>query len=336
VNPDKEIFQALRPAMVTIPEAKLLVISSPYAKDGVVFEAHRKYFGQDDAPVFVWQAPTTTMNPGISEEFVHGEIENDPDAARSEWLALFREDIEAAFSLESIEQCVVPGRQELLPTQGLFYVAFVDPSGGRRDQFALAVAHRSKESAIVDLIRAWKPPFDPSEVTRACAEVLKPYRVRTVIGDNYGGEWPVGEFKKHGVTYQLSELNRSQLYLNLIPVLNSKRCELPDNRKMIDEFRRLERRRGRSGKDTIDHPAYGGSDDIANSVAGVISVVIAKPVMSPGAVPIGVGRGIGWELRKLPGGSTFGKANLFRDIDDEPPAKVHEVFRFRWGWGSGE
>src|SRR5262249_39717999 len=46
VNPDREIFQALRPSMATIPEAKLLVISSPYAKAGVVFEAYRKYFGR--------------------------------------------------------------------------------------------------------------------------------------------------------------------------------------------------------------------------------------------------------------------------------------------------
>ena len=43
------------------------------------------------------------MNPSISEQFVQSEIEKDPDAARSEWLALFRQDIEAAFSLESIE-----------------------------------------------------------------------------------------------------------------------------------------------------------------------------------------------------------------------------------------
>jgi hypothetical protein len=96
-----------------------------------------------------------------------------------------------------------------------------------------------------------------------------PYRVFNVFGDAYGGEWPITEFAKHGVTYQLSELNRSQLYLAMIPVLNSKRCELPDNRRMIEEFRRLERRRGRSGKDSIDHPAYGGSDDIANSVAAL-------------------------------------------------------------------
>src|SRR5262249_21112889 len=109
---------------------------------------------------------------------------------------------------------------------------------------------------------------------------------------------PYAEFKKHGITYELSGLNRSQLYLAMIPVLNSKRCELPDDRRMIEEFRRLERRRGRSGKDSIDHPAYGGSDDIANSVAGVVNLVIAKPAINPNALPTSVGKGIGYEIRQ--------------------------------------
>jgi hypothetical protein len=334
-NTDVQILQAIRPAMSTVAESKLLVISSPYAKFGALYEAHRRHYGQDDPNVLVWQADTRTMNPTITQEFIDQEMARDPDAGRSEWLAQFREDIEAAFSLESIEQCIIPGRRELLPAQQVSYVAFVDPSGGRHDQFTVAVAHRSKESAVIDLVRAWKPPFDPSEVTKECAEVLKPYRVRNVTGDAYGGEWPREQFRKHGINYEVSEKNRSQLYLELIPVLNSKRCELPDDRRMIEEFRRLEKRRGRSGKDSIDHPAYGGSDDIANSVAGVIGLVIAKPALSVNAIPIGVGRGLGAEIKKA-FGSTFDQPSPFRDMDDEPPAKVHEVFRFRWGWGNDE
>ena len=331
VNPDLAIFQALRPAMATIPEAKFLVISSPYAKYGVVFEAHHRYFGQDNSPVLIWQADTRTMNPNISEEFIQAEIELDPDAARSEYGAQFREDLEAAFSLESIEQCIVPGRTELMAAGALGYVAFVDPSGGRRDQFTVAVAHRSKDKAIVDLLRAWKPPFNPEQITEECAKVLKPYRIHNVTGDAYGGEWPREQFRKHGINYELSEKNRSQLYLELIPAVNSQRVELPDNRQMKDELRRLERRRGRSGKDTVDHPPL-GSDDVANAVAGACNLIIAKPGSGLNTLPVGVGKGIGAEIKRA-FGSTFDKPNPFRDIDDEPPAKVHEVFRFRWGWG---
>src|SRR6266545_2921754 len=166
--------------MATIPEAKFLVISSPYAKFGVLFEAHRNYYGRDDAPALVWQAETRTMNPSITQEFIDQEIARDPEAGRSEWLALFREDVEAAFSLESIEQCVIPGRTELLPAQALTYCAFVDPSGGRRDQFTVSAAHRSGDKAIIDLVRAWKPPFDPSEIAKECAETVKPYRIKAI------------------------------------------------------------------------------------------------------------------------------------------------------------
>ena len=172
VNPDKAVFAALRPAMVTIPGAKLLVITTPYGKFGEVFEAYRNFYGRDDAPVLVWQADTRTMNPCITEAFIAKEMERDPEAARSEWLAQFREDIEAAFTLEMIESCIIPGRTELLPAEGVSYSAFVDPSGGRHDQFALAIGHRSGEKVIVDLLRGWQPPIDPSVVVAECANLL--------------------------------------------------------------------------------------------------------------------------------------------------------------------
>ena len=85
--------------MATVPEAKLLVISSPYAKYGELFEAHRKYYGRSDPKALVWQAPTRVMNPTITEKFIQEEIERDPEAARSEWLGCFREDYRAVFFL---------------------------------------------------------------------------------------------------------------------------------------------------------------------------------------------------------------------------------------------
>src|SRR5262249_13164198 len=61
----------------------------------------------------------------------------------------------------------------------------------------------------------------------------------------------------------------------LIPVMTSKRVELLDNDGLKNELRRLERRRGRSGRDTIDHPPR-LSDDIANAVAGVVHIAIEQ------------------------------------------------------------
>jgi phage terminase large subunit-like protein len=48
-NPDVEILNALRPAMATVPGALLLCISTPYARRGALWAAHRAYYGKDAA-----------------------------------------------------------------------------------------------------------------------------------------------------------------------------------------------------------------------------------------------------------------------------------------------
>jgi hypothetical protein len=273
VSPDHEILTAIRPAMATIPDSKLLVISTPYAQSGVLYEQHRDYYGMDDDHTLVWVAPTATMNPTISEALIQRELERDPDAASSEWLATFRSDLSAAFSPEALEACTVTGRDELPASPLIQYQAFVDPSGGKVDSFTVGIGHKENGKAIVDLVKAWHPPFDPGVVTGEMAEVLKGYGVLSVTGDNYGGEWPVASFRSHGIAYERCEKSKSELYLTFVPVTNSGGVELLDDKKLFNELRRLERRRGRLGKDSVDHPPR-LHDDLANAVAGVSYLII--------------------------------------------------------------
>src|SRR5215467_7570656 len=242
-NPDDEVLSAIRPAMATIPDAKLLCISTGYAQVGVLYDMHKKYHGRDDDEILVWQADTATMNPTISQKFIDKEIEKDPEAGRAEWLGLFREDVSAAFPLEVLEKCIIRGRLELPPSPDVGqYFGFVDPSGGRHDEFTLAIAHLDYEDRVVlDAVRATRPPFDPAEVVKEYSEFLKTYGALSVVGDSYGGEWPKAEFAKHGILYELSEKTKSELYLAAIPVFTSRRVELLDNEKVKTEFRRLER-----------------------------------------------------------------------------------------------
>jgi hypothetical protein len=44
--------------MATIPGAMLLCASSPYARRGALWDAHRRHFGKDGDPILVWQADT--------------------------------------------------------------------------------------------------------------------------------------------------------------------------------------------------------------------------------------------------------------------------------------
>jgi hypothetical protein len=100
--------------------------------------------------------------------------------------------------------------------------------------------------------------------------VLKSYRCHKVTGDRYGGEFPREQFRKRGITYNVSERVKSDIYVDFLPLLNSGRVMLPRNEKLVRQLCSLERTTVRgSGKDTIDHPRDRGMhDDVANAVAG--------------------------------------------------------------------
>jgi hypothetical protein len=236
----------------------------------VLWDAFRRWHAKDDARNLVWQAPTRTMNPTISQEFVDAEFERDPASAAAEYGAEFRSDIAAFVDLAVIEGCTPEGLFEIPPRSNMSYIAFVDPSGGSSDAMTLAIAHREDDGvAVLDCIRETMAPFSPELVVDDFCETLNRYGVTKVTGDRYAGEWPREQFKKRNVDYEPSERVKSDIYRDMLPLLNSRKCELLDNRRLISQLHGLERRTARGGKDSIDH-APGGHDDIANAVAGAL------------------------------------------------------------------
>lgn len=267
-NPDSEILSALRPSLATL-DGKLIALSSPYARKGVLWNNYKRYFGQDSDRVLVAQAPSKVMNPTLPQDIIDEAYEVDYLSARAEYGAHFRDDIEGYVSIEMIEACTRPSHLELPPSNEHRYEAFVDPSGGRNDSFTLCIVHKDKKTdcIVVDCIRAIKPPFSPESVVDEFSKVLKSYRVSMVKGDSYAGEWPKEQFEKRKITYRKSDHNKSDLYRDLLPLISSQRVELPPYKRLETELLGLERRTARGGRDSIDH-SPGMHDDIANALAG--------------------------------------------------------------------
>jgi len=279
VAQDVEMLRALRPTLATTG-GKLVILSSPYAQSGALWSLHRRYFGKDDASTLIWQASAPKMNPLLTADYLDRMKESDPDAYRAEVEGEFRAGLSSLLDPEVIDDAVIPGRHELPPTPGTTYTAFVDPSGGRRDAFTLAIGHRDGDRAIVDCLRRWPAPFNPSGVIAECAEVLKDYGVYRVTGDRYAGEFSREPFRAAGIAYDLAAKDRSGLYLGLLAVMNSHRIELPEDKVLVRELRGLERRRGSSGRDRVDH-APGAHDDSANSVAGLADLLVGRSRSTP-------------------------------------------------------
>jgi hypothetical protein len=270
-NPDIEILRALRPGLASIPGSMLLIASSPYAKRGELYNAFRRHYGKDTARILVWKSDTPTMNPSIDRRIIEEAVESDPEAARAEYGAEFRDDLADFVARETIDGVTMWGRSELPPEPGVTYAAFCDPSGGVSDAMTLAIGHLSQDGAcVLDALVEVRPPFDPEQAVRRCAEALRRYGVASVAGDHYAGSWPVARFREHGIEFVQSARPKSDLYKDLLSLLNTAgRVELLDNQRLGVQLTGLERRTARSGKDSIDH-APGGHDDLANAVAGCL------------------------------------------------------------------
>ncbi|MGJ8588805.1 MAG: hypothetical protein ACSHXW_11675 [Yoonia sp.] len=265
-NPDVEIIAALRPALATLG-GKLIALSSPYARRGVLWDAYRRHFGQE-SPVLVAQAPSKTMNPTLPQRVIDDAMKDDAARASAEYMAQFRTDIASLIDPDLISDATRPKPKELLRADGLRYTAFVDPAGGGQDEFTIAIGHREGDAVVLDLVRGLRG--SPAEIAKEYAALMLSYGIRRATGDRYAGRWPRDEFKKHGITYEVSEMDRSALYLEFLAAINSGCVELPPFPQLAQQLCALERRTGRSGRDMIDHPP-GGHDDLANAVAGLVA-----------------------------------------------------------------
>ncbi|MFW6154881.1 MAG: hypothetical protein ACOC95_06660 [Planctomycetota bacterium] len=274
IKSDTELIRAIRPGLSTVG-GRLIAISSPYAPRGWAFNTAKRDWGSDAGATLVWRCPSRTMNPTLSPKVVERALALDPASARSEYLAQWRDDVATFLSRDVIEQAVVPDRRELVPHTSLSYCGFVDMSGGRGDSATLAIAHRDGTRVILDVLREWRPPFNPDAVIRQMADVLRKFHLRRVTGDNFAAEYTVSGFARYGITYVRANKNKSELYLELLPRTGAGEVELLDNERMVDQLASLERRTHSGGRDIVDHP-QGGHDDLANVAAGVCAVTGAR------------------------------------------------------------
>lgn len=268
-NPDKEIINALRPSLATL-DGKLLCLSSPYARRGILWDSYRDNFGKDNKRILVAQAPTSLMNPTLDPAVIEQAYKEDPASASAEYGAQFRTDVESFISREAVEAVTITDRIELAPARINRYVGFVDAAGGSgQDSMTMAISHIDRKAgiAIVDAVRCVKPPFSPEQVVTDFCALLKSYRLTQVTGDHWGGDFVREQFKKRGINYQVSKKDKSAIYGELLPLINSQRVELPDIKQMRDELIGLERKN--TTKPRIDH-APGQHDDMINAVAGAL------------------------------------------------------------------
>jgi hypothetical protein len=268
-NPDTEVLAAAKPGLLTTG-GPLVMISSAYAQKGELYEAWRRYFGPAGPPeILVAYGSSRDFNWSLPQEEIDRAIERDPVRNRAEYLSEWRSDVEGFIPREIIVACV-GDYLELLPQPGIAYRCFIDQASGvpEGDSFAIAISHKYGFTVIVDAVREVRPPFSPAAVVNdVLLPLCKSYGVHSISSDNYAAGFAQNLIFSAGLAFAPATKHKSELYLELLPLLNSQRISLPRNEGLVNQIAGLERSTMRSGRDTIDHGPH-SHDDVANAVAG--------------------------------------------------------------------
>jgi phage terminase large subunit-like protein len=282
-NPAAEVLRAIRPGMTSFPNAKLLKISSPFAKSGVIFEDWRDR--EKNPHMLVWKLGTREMNPSLSAEFLDEEQKRDPESYEREYNAQFYESASAFLPADAIENCVVRGRSELPYVEGVQYVAGLD-AGFRPDAFSCTLVHSNGEKVIQDVIRSWRgKPSTPVSLARVLAEIveyLNRYGIRKIYGDSFCSEPIRQSLKAQGVEFvQTTTLGAraAPIWSTLRTLITGSRAELLDDPETIQELKRLELVVTSGGNSRVE--ASSGHDGRAVVLALASHQSVAMPVRRP-------------------------------------------------------
>src|SRR5579864_1137409 len=201
-NPVGEILAALRPAMAS-PTAKLLKISTPFRKEGILW---REFQQRAELDHLVWQLPSPEMNPTLQPSVLEQMRKLDEEKFRREFLAEFTDQIAAWVVPDVLDPCIVRDRTELSRVENASYVIAIDPAFKQND-FALAVLHQTAEGpVVVDRVERWagtkQAALGYEWVCGEIARIAKAYGIREAIGDQYCAAVIKQHFDKLGIHYR--------------------------------------------------------------------------------------------------------------------------------------
>jgi hypothetical protein len=104
-HPDTELYRSLLPALATLPTSRLMIVSTPYMRDGLLYDLVSKHYGKN-SDILVFSGTSRQGNPTLDQAMIDRELEADPIGARAEWLGEWRDGISNFLPRELVESLV--------------------------------------------------------------------------------------------------------------------------------------------------------------------------------------------------------------------------------------
>lgn len=299
-NPDYEVERAVDKALGQFPFAKKVVGSTPWNKEGIVWDAinagteGKKYQSEEKKAKFkgtlVLHAPTPALlNPLLTREWFQKEFAKDPEAYAREIKAEFVDAVDGIFP-EALLRKAMDGQpstvkgdetadRPALPRPdhpedpSPVYIAAMDPAF-KKDAFAFGVFHHEPGKGVVqDVKRRWKAessknPLKPAEVFDNIKPILDKYGIVNVLSDQYQLEslQQLAQdrgFSIEGVTF--SATSKARLYGSTLYLARQGQLKLLDDEETFQELLLVQRHTLPQGGVHISAPS-GRHDDMATIV----------------------------------------------------------------------
>ncbi|HTQ59958.1 MAG TPA: hypothetical protein VMI32_07035 [Candidatus Solibacter sp.] len=300
-HPLSEIVASLRPSLLTCEAtgAKMVFVSSPWVKSGLVWDAFAKRHEEKNAAhTLVMQLPSRDLNPSLSEvamqaqKFLQGE-----SWYQREYLSEFVDSGESLIPPEAIDRAVVKGHESFLPQENCAYVAGFDLSA-RGDDSALGIAHAFEGTVQLDLCSLWKRPagqntIDPFLVLEQACTAMQEYNVSQAFSDQVLQSVVEHTVKKYGIFYQRTityGTGAAAMWRVVRELFVTGKVRIPENKTLISQLKALEMKFVDGGGSAVE--AKRGHDDLAVACAlAIYKSFEAQQTTAPWFETLNVGRG---------------------------------------------
>lgn len=240
-----------------LPGAQLVDIGSPWAPFGPAYETQKEHWGKPTRALVVIRSRADHLNPYFwTQERVADIKKRNEKVYRTDVLGEFADVESSLFTTATLEKVARKEPLTIGAKDRHHYVAVMDPAT-RANAWTLVVgtqAERQNEDGSVEkflqvvMARQWQGsvahPLDPEDVLIQIGKVLRPYRVKRVISDQYAADALKALGRRHGLAIDeqtVTSRSKVENFSSLATLVDTGQIELPDDRHVMGDLKRVRR-----------------------------------------------------------------------------------------------